>query len=219
MTSLPGTRPGAGRGWGVRLRAPSPESHLPGARRRLRLKSLRKREGGLEILFSFVPATGAGSRRPGWGPRDWGSPRSGEERNKGCAAPGSPSPRPNFARGARVPGEPARCAENPGVRAEPGLGGVRRRRFPPTTPGPQEGIPELPGGNGWPSRARRARCPRKLRGCPSLWLDDPALGVQGPTGRPLPPPSFQSRAKVRFCSSSPFLPPPSPPFSPLFTLL
>lgn len=140
MTSLPGTRPGTGRGWGVRLRAPSPKSHLPGARRRLRLKSLRKREGGLEILFSFVPATGAGSRRPGRGPRDWGSPRRGEERNKGCAAPGSPSPRPNFARGARVPGELARCAENPGVRAEPGLGGVRRRRFPrPRPPGRDPG--------------------------------------------------------------------------------
>lgn len=31
LTSLPGTRPGADRGWGGRLRAPSPKSHLPAA--------------------------------------------------------------------------------------------------------------------------------------------------------------------------------------------
>lgn len=163
-----------------------------------------------------MPVAGAGSRRPGRGLRDPGSPRSGEERNKGCAARRSPSPRPNFARGAGAPGETARGAEDPGVGAEPGWGRPRAALSP--TPGRRResrSFPEAAGGRAacW-DRASRGNSAR-FRGCPSPWPDHPALGVQGPAGRPLPPPSLRSRAKVDFCSpSSSSYPSPSPSFLP-----
>lgn len=170
-----------------------------------------------------MPVTRAGSRRRGRGPRAWGSPWSGEERNKGCAPPGSPSPRPNFARGARAPGEPSRCVENPGVRAEPRLGASAGGAVPALgsqegdSRAPRRGIPELPGGGGCP-RPARDRSARgnsaRFRGCPWLRPDYPALGVQGPARRPLPTPSFQSWAKVQFCSSFPLPPLVSSFFSP-----
>lgn len=50
-------------------------------------------------------------------------------------------------------------------------------------------------------RASRGNSAR-FRGCPSPWPGHPAVGVQGPAGRPLPPPSLRSRAKVDFCSPS-----------------
>ncbi|XP_032250457.1 collagen alpha-1(I) chain-like [Phoca vitulina] len=139
-------------------------------------------------LSPHLLVAGAGSRRPGRGLRDPGSPRSGEERNKGGAARRSPSPRPNFARGARAPGEPARCAEDPGVRAEPGLGAPAGGAFPDSRP--QKGIPELPGGGGRQSRARGRRFPRKLRALPRMPLalaQPPGARGSGPCGAPPSP--------------------------------
>lgn len=155
---------------------------------------------------------GAGSRRRGWGPRDWGSSQGQGERHKGCTALGSPSPWPNFGRGACALGQPARCAENLGVWAEPGLG-VSLAAFS-SRPGPQGGIPKLPGGGGRPSRARGPRCPQQLRALPRMPL---ALAGRGPAGHPLPLRSFQRPAKVGFGASSLLFPLLSP-FSLLFTL-
>lgn len=174
--------------------------------RRLRLKSLRKREGGLEeILFPFVPAPGAGLRRPGRGLRDWGSPEAARSATKDAPHQGRRPCNPTLRAAPAPPGSPPAALRTQASGLSQGWGRrLCRRRFP-RPPAPKRGSRIFPEAAGYlASHGDRAAGGNsaRFRGCPSLWPDDPVLGVQGPARCPLPPPSSQSRAKVRFCSSS-----------------
>lgn len=160
---------------------------------------------------------GIGLRRWGWG-RGIGAPPGGEGRatkDAPCRGHGPRGPTLSAAPAPRGSPPAALRTQASGL----SLGWGRLQAAFSSTPGPQEGIPGLPGGGGGRPAANEDRAARRnsarFRGCPSPWPDDPALGLRGPTGRPLPPRSFQRRAKVGFGTSSLLLPSLSPPFSPL----
>lgn len=144
----------------------------------------------------------------GLGPRDWGSPRRRGERHKGCTLSGSRSPWPNFKRGACAPGEPSRCAENPGVPAEPGLGASAGGVFLDSwTPGRDPGASRRRRREA--SRGRGPRCPQKFRALPRMPLalaGRPRSRPSGPYGAPSSPVVFPAPGQGGLWH---LLPPPS----------
>lgn len=118
-----------------------------------------------------------------------GLPPEPRERHKGCTASGSPSLWPNFKRGSCSPVEPARCAENAGSGLSQGWG--RPQAAFSSTPGPQEGIPELPGGSGggWPPAHRDslpAEIPRASADAPRPGRATPLSAFGALPGAPFP---------------------------------
>lgn len=167
---------------GPRPQGPERPSPEPPSRPRAGGGKVSENAKGLRVYFPLCRGRGRSGRRAGGrgrgsrgaeGSAAEGTPRRGR-------GPGGPTPG-----GARAPGEPARCAANPGAPSER-VGASAGGAFPcPWAPG---GTPALPGA-WWPRCSRGPRRPQELHAfprIPSPWPDDLALGVRGPAEHPLP---------------------------------